>query len=275
MNVESVFIDIDGTLMDSHGHITSDSIRLIKKLINNNVKVVINSGRILSEIKTVLRKMDIVLPVIGCNGGFITDDKCDGFKVLNLIPKHALTECMEICRKQKAIKCYSTAQHFYTDVNFKPFMEMSRVKHVELVKGNLMAEPVYVKENEWQDLFKNKGYIKFNAYAENPELQPQLEAALSEASGISLSFKSPQFLEYSACGINKGYSMLSYLHMHGLSQNTSVAIGDGDNDIQMIEAAGIGIAMGNAEDSLKKQADFVAGRIDENGLSQVLEKLMD
>lgn len=274
MNVESVFIDIDGTLMDSHGHISNSSIVSIKKLINNNVRVVINSGRILPEIKTVLKKIGITLPVIGCNGGFITDDLCEKLDVLNFIPKHALKYSMEICSNQKAIKCYSTAMHFFTDTSFKPFMERSRAKHVELVAGNLMAEPVYVKENNWNGLFTNKGYIKFNAYAESPELQLQLETALSDVNGISLTLRDKNFLEYGANGINKGHSMLTYLHMHGLSQETSVAIGDGNNDIQMIKAAGIGIAMGNADEKVKQKADFVAGKISEDGLSHILEKLL-
>lgn len=274
MDVESVFIDIDGTLMDSHGNISNDSIRSIKKLIDNNVKVVINSGRILPEIKTVLKKLGMVLPVIGCNGGFITDDLCEKLDVLNLIPKHALKKSMEICRKQKAIKCYSTALNFFTDTAFKPFMEKSRAKHVELVAGNLMAEPVYVEENKWEGLFKNKEYIKFNAYAESPELQLQLETVLSDVDGISLTLRDKHFLEYSTSGINKGYSMLTYLHTHGLSRDTSVAIGDSDNDIQMIESAGLGIAMGNANEKLKQHAGFITGSIDENGLSQALEKLL-
>ena len=273
MDVESVFIDIDGTLMDSHGNISNDSIRSIKKLIDNNVKVVINSGRILPEIKTVLKKLGMVLPVIGCNGGFVTDDKCRDIKALNIIPKQALTECMEICCEQKAVKCCSTACSFYADVSFRPLMDTLREKYSELARDSLMAQPIYVSDEEWPELVMKENFLKFNAYAESPELQSKLKSKLSGVSGISLTLYGKYSLEYGASGINKGNSMLTYLHMHGLSPHTSVAIGDGNNDIQMVKAAGMGIAMGNADGKLKQQADFVTDTIDENGLSQVLEKL--
>ncbi|HCR44055.1 MAG TPA: hypothetical protein DIV41_05680 [Ruminococcaceae bacterium] len=274
MNVESVFIDIDGTLMDSHGKITDTSVRLIKELMQSNVKIVINSGRIFPEIKAVLKKAGLVLPVIGCNGGFITDDKCEKFKVLNLMPKDSLTECIEICRNQNAIKCCSTPNHFYADEALKPFMERTKKTHAELAAENLMDEPVYVKDSDWPELVAQKKYVKFNAYAGTRRLQSQLEKKLSNVPGVFLALRGRHFLEYSASGINKGTSMITYLHMHGLHRENAAAIGDDVNDIQMVQTAGIGVAMGNADEALKKQADVITGAIDKNGLSQALSMLM-
>ena len=74
-------------------------------------------------------------------------------------------------------------------------------------------------------------------------------------------------------GINKAYGMQRYLEYAGIAQEDTCAFGDGPNDREMLEFAGIGVAMGNAGEELKGCADFVAAPIDQDGLYRAFETL--
>ena len=67
--------------------------------------------------------------------------------------------------------------------------------------------------------------------------------------------------------------MRRYLEYSGISREDTLAIGDGPNDLEMLQYAATGVAMGNAADSLKAAADLVTGCVDEDGLYQAFEQL--
>ena len=61
-----------------------------------------------------------------------------------------------------------------------------------------------------------------------------------------------------------------FMLQHGIAQSEIMAFGDGENDIQMLKFAGVGIAMGNADDEVKAAADYVTDSVDENGIEKAL-----
>ena len=69
----------------------------------------------------------------------------------------------------------------------------------------------------------------------------------------------------------KAVGIKKYLEMHGLESSEIMAFGDGDNDIDMLKFAGIGVAMGNAADAVKAAADYVTASVDEDGIEKALE----
>ena len=78
--------------------------------------------------------------------------------------------------------------------------------------------------------------------------------------------------EVSMRGIHKGFAVEFLLKHYGMNRLDAIAIGDSDNDRKMLEAAGVGIAMGNADEDLKKSADYVTDRIENAGLAKAFEK---
>jgi Cof subfamily protein (haloacid dehalogenase superfamily) len=85
----------------------------------------------------------------------------------------------------------------------------------------------------------------------------------------------PFFLEFAAAGVSKG-SGLDFLSDHlGFSREQTIAFGDGENDLELVEWAGFGIAVGNADDRVKAVADWVCPPAAEEGVAQVIEALLD
>ncbi len=84
----------------------------------------------------------------------------------------------------------------------------------------------------------------------------------------------PYFLELVPKGIDKAASLEVLLRKIGLTADVMIACGDGFNDISMIKYAGLGVAMANAQQEVRDNADFITGSNDEDGIVKVIEKFM-
>ena len=81
----------------------------------------------------------------------------------------------------------------------------------------------------------------------------------------------PEFTDITAKQADKGQGLLAIAKQAGLDPEFTMAFGDGGNDLSMIRTAGIGVAMGNALDSLKQEADYVTTSVDDNGIRHALQ----
>jgi Cof subfamily protein (haloacid dehalogenase superfamily) len=85
----------------------------------------------------------------------------------------------------------------------------------------------------------------------------------------------PYFLEFAQAGVTKGDG-LDFLAEHmGFTREQTISFGDGENDIELVEWAGYGVAVGNAQERVKALADFVCPPVTEEGVAQVLEAYLD
>jgi hydroxymethylpyrimidine pyrophosphatase-like HAD family hydrolase len=81
----------------------------------------------------------------------------------------------------------------------------------------------------------------------------------------------PDFADITAQGTDKGRGLRAFMAFLGLKKEETMAFGDGGNDIPIVREAGIGVAMGNANESLKAVADYVTAGVDEEGIRKALE----
>ena len=82
----------------------------------------------------------------------------------------------------------------------------------------------------------------------------------------------PEFTDITARGADKGRALRLMAQHEGFDVSHTIAFGDGGNDATMVREAGIGVAMGNAIDSLKCEADFVTTSVDDDGVAHALRK---
>ena len=126
-------------------------------------------------------------------------------------------------------------------------------KTVENERGNILKAVVVDKDNEKLAYIREK-MIKTGKVSVSQSLKDNLEVMNK--------------------GINKGNAVKILAQIYGIEQDEIIAIGDNENDISMIEYAGLGIAMGNAVDELKEKADYITGTYDEDGVAQALWKFV-
>jgi Cof subfamily protein (haloacid dehalogenase superfamily) len=105
------------------------------------------------------------------------------------------------------------------------------------------------------------------------ELEPRMKERFGEREYISKSL--PHFLEFARKGVTKGAGLDFLAHHLGFTAAETIAFGDGENDVELVEWAGYGIAVANAHERVKAAADWVCPPVAEEGVAQVLDALLD
>jgi len=84
----------------------------------------------------------------------------------------------------------------------------------------------------------------------------------------------PRFVEGILLDVSKGHALARLADHLGLSLGETIGIGDNDNDLELVERAGLGVAMGNASPAVKAAADYIAPPVDEGGVTEVIERFV-
>ena len=116
---------------------------------------------------------------------------------------------------------------------------------------------------------------KIQFFTRDMELRTRLLTEIPQVfPGILATSSSPQNIELNQDAANKGDALLALADRLGVPREKTLAFGDGLNDISMIRAAGVGIAMDNAEDVVKEAADWVTASCDEDGVARGIERFI-
>ena len=101
----------------------------------------------------------------------------------------------------------------------------------------------------------------------------QREIAALLPSGLCIVQTAPFYLEIIPGSVNKGAGLRTVCETVGIDLSQAIAFGDSENDAPMLRVAGVGIAMGNADDSVKRVADMVTASNNDNGIAAALKKI--
>lgn len=272
MKYKLLATDLDGTLLNKDTALTSLNVEAVKKARERGLNVLIASGRSHESIKRFNKELGLIDENsygISFNGAFVF--KANTMEILFSSPLRA-NECKEI---YKVVKAYD--------------------KNVPLILYTLPGDRVYyesedenintyytftnMKASKVSDLrdFVRNGAAKFIIRKDPAELQKLYETVKEELKDVcELVFSAPHLLEFGVLGNNKAVA-LEFLAGHlGISMEEVAAVGDNYNDMEMIKAAGLGIAVANAVPEVKEAADYITKNDNnENALAEIVEMLLD
>lgn len=258
-----VLIDLDDTLLDSRHNITEKTANIINQLLKMGIKVVLATGRMYRSSLPYARKLNLSGEIICYNGAYIRDLE-KGTVIYHQPIDLALAEDV-ISETEKAglyLNLYQDDELYVSERNEKSelYREISGIesKAVGRLSEFIKKAPtkMLVIEIEREKLQKSLAYFQ-EKYSSVVEITQSKEF----------------FIEFMARGVSKGNALKITAERHGLPLDEVIAIGDSYNDISMIKAAGIGIAVGNAPLAVKKEADIIAGNHDNEGVSTVLAEI--
>lgn len=251
----ALFFDIDGTLVSFNTHaIPQSTVDALTQAKANGSEVYIATGRpplIINNLGAIEHLID----------GFITTNGALCYVGNELvccipIPKEDVLTCIEDSRN----KNYSLIVVGRTKVAvLDPTGDVDRIFRLYLnVKELSHASPL--EEVLLQDILQ---LTPFFPAGYEPDL-------LARMPGCTSGRWHPEFTDITARSADKGQGILSMASHRGFDPGRTMAFGDGGNDLSMIKQAGIGIAMGNATDGLKKEADYITDSVDEDGILNAL-----
>lgn len=250
-DIKAIFFDVDGTLVSHQKQQVPQSTRdCLHQLSAKGIKTVIATGRHVSEL-TDMPVNDIAFDgYITLNGQLILDETKHVFASTPIDAGEMEVLAQTFIAKRIPFK--------FIDENgmYINYVDDTVIATQESTMGAIPTVGSYHGEKIYQIV----------AFVSDRQRQ-LLESILDECSitswnqtGIDIT---PKF-GGKASGIQK------YLDQQGIRREETMAFGDGENDIEMLKFAGIGVAMGNASDTVKEQADYVTAAVDDGGIEQAL-----
>jgi Cof subfamily protein (haloacid dehalogenase superfamily) len=262
--IDLVAIDIDGTLLDSHGAVSAGAAAGIAEARTHGIQVALASGRSRFGLFQIMQLLGLQLPYI-CSGGAYIGNAATG-EVIQHTPlaRRSMQQVVTLARKAGASIFMVGRDHIYAEAGPEVVAAISSLAsidiHVVLTEDVLRA---YDDEAEKIMLVKDPvGLAGLDA-----ELRQQADA-------VYVSYSSPVYLEITKAGVNKG-SALKYLASHlGIPMSRVAAIGDERNDLSMFAVAGLAIAMGNAPADVQAAAEMVAPGNNEAGVAWATRRIL-
>lgn len=262
-NFKMICLDIDGTLLNSKHQITDEVKSAINIAVNEkNIPVILVSARMPKGITFLQRELEIEQPIICYSGALILD------KDNNVLSKEFIS-VPNLDEVYKLTKSHNIHMSLYKD-NEWYIEEMDYWAKQESEITNIIPK---IKDfNELMQLWREEGAgpNKILCMA-NPEEISVLKENIHDNS-LNIYPSKPTYLEIMPGKASKTSAINCLQKKFNVDKTEIIAMGDNYNDIDMIEYAGLGIAMGNAPEDVKKHADYVTSTNDEDGVAEALKK---
>lgn len=262
--IKLVATDLDDSLLSKDLKITPKNLKAIEFLKKNNVILILASGRPYPSVKKIAYDLENFYPMITYQGALVYDPKDDKKLYGCEIQPNDAKELIRLAKEE------NIHVHIYIDNVW--YVEVFNEK-VEYYKNLTGLEPVKV-DNFLE--FVDRPVTKVLFFDEHERLQKLKESLPLEFSKkFNIMFSKPFFLEFTDINVSKGNALKFLAQYYNLKRDEIMAIGDGDNDISMIEYAGIGVAVENATEKLKEVASFITLSCDNNGFAHAVEKVFN
>lgn len=264
MNYKLMAVDMDGTLLTSEKTISPKTVEAVEKAYDAGKYVTISTGR---PIQGLSKYEDIIkpdVPVITYNGAMII--KLHSQEVL-------FHQCVDSASAKEVIEKgneIGTTVIVWSDNKLYANKINDRVNSYKLLSG---LEPILIEDI---DKLVKQGVTKMlwlDEAEKHFEYQKMLDETLVNRR-IVYCTSQPTFLEFMGEGVSKAVALEKLGQMLGILREESIAVGDGFNDLEMIEYAGLGIAMENAPEAVKEKADYITDGNDNDGVAKAIEKFM-
>ncbi|MBC2582788.1 Cof-type HAD-IIB family hydrolase [Clostridium sp. DJ247] len=263
--------DMDGTLLDSKGFISKDNEIALKKLQETGVEVVIASGRVDLMVKTFIKQLNLKGHIIACNGGLIKNITTGEILYSKVIDKVKVREIVNYCLENNVKFLLYTTDMVYSNKG-NPLTE--RYENLnESVTEDLKVPITYINDILIKNI-DNIDVLKILLVCSSHDYAKILEDYFSKLYELSIVSSARGLLDIMAPNISKGNALKILSEKLKIGLNEIIAFGDNYNDIDMLESAGLPIAMGNAVDEAKAIAKYITKSNDESGIAYAIENFI-
>ena len=262
-------LDMDGTLLNSHKKISPATVEGINKLTERGVQIVISSGRCLAEMKDFREDLKNVRYGILTSGGLIYDFFDEKIITYDPVPFEDCIKIIDVGIEEDAMIHILTIHHSVASQR-----DIDRMNEFDMSVYRDMFNKICVKPKDLkQYAFEHKEHVmKVNLYHHNKESRNNSVEKLKHLN-LELVFAEETSLESSPKNVTKGYGLIELCKYLNVDIKDTVAIGDAQNDLEILHTAGYSVAMGNGIEEVKLIADFVTTDNDHDGVLFAIKKI--
>lgn len=259
--IKLIAIDQDGTLLDENGSVSERNVQAVQTAVAQGIQVIIATGKTYASAVPVMARLDIKAPGV-------------------------FTQGLVICNADGSVR-YERALDRETAVKLIQFAEDHNLPQSAYCGVRILAprddayqkllhekydEPASVIMGPLLDIIDD---IRINKLLIADEVTPDdtrrhLKELVGDTATVTQGVK--EFLEVLPPGASKGRGVQMLLDDLGIKPEEMLAIGDGENDLEMLQMAGVGVAMGNGRTAVKAIADYITLDNNHSGVAEAIEK---
>ena len=267
MEYRLIALDMDGTVLNSKKNISPLTMNMMKQAMEQGKEVLFATGRCPSEMAEYIKAFPDMKYAMCLSGALIFDVKTGKSLSAVTISRDLAEQVLDQAEQLDAMVNIYAGSDVFVEKRRRGNMEYFNCQCFAALYDNCA---VWV--DDIREVLQERGdqIYKINLYChdeQNWERAAEIlkRMPLSYASGIPMNF------EISPFGINKGVGLEMLSRVTGISLSEMIAVGDEGNDIEMIRAAGLGVAMGNATDAVIGAADAMTADCDHDGVAEVIK----
>ncbi len=284
-----IAIDLDGTSLNGFGQMTINTREHIKEASRRGVETIIASGRNINAIKAIAEEIGTINYIIAGNGAIIYDFIKNEILYENYIPKKKALEIIDICEKNSIYysvytnrtiitNCLKYNVLYYNKENEKK--EDIKKTHITLTENvydyvkNMNEEvlKIFICDKE-KTIFRS--ILKKFEQVKNIDILDVSHMCRKMIKQGTLDVPIEYYYtEISSTEVDKWNALEILLKKFKINKQDVIAIGDNMNDKKMIKEAGLGVAMGNSEPSVKELADYITDSNEQEGVAKTIDKFI-
>lgn len=261
MAYKIIALDLDDTLLNAKKEVSPENRKVLDRLAETGMHIVLASGRLIQGMQYVLDQIPGHSYTISFGGAVITDKDGKNIYSCSLPPLTA----------KKIIRYVADHGYYFQIFCNNTFYYVNRTQHTD--KYEKSARFTGVQEPEilnWDIVYTSKILIIDSQERVN-ELRIIFEDMFPD---IQIVFSQTGYMEILNTEVSKGKALAHITELLHLEPNEVIAIGDSEIDISMIEYAGLGIAMGDANESVLKIADYITESCEQDGVATAVKKFI-
>lgn len=258
-----IVIDVDDTLLNDKLEVTEGTKAALAAAIEQGVIVTLATGRMYASAKNIAKQINLNVPLITYQGSLVKNLMDEQVLYERAVPIDVTREIYDYCEKHNL-----HLQVYYDDKLY------AQKENQRLIDYSNLSKIPYILEPDLSKLLTQPStkLIIIDDPAKLDRITPEIQALVGDR--VHLTKSKPQFLEVLHNEGTKGHAVTFLAAHFGCELSEVIAIGDSWNDREMLEVAGLGVAMGNAIEGLKQLADYVTLSNEEEGVKHVIDKFV-
>ena len=270
MNYQLIAIDMDGTLLTSDKRVLPSSTSAVARAMAAGRSVAICSGRSPKMIELDRAAYEGVRHAICCNGTILYDLAEHRVLSAEAFDHETIERVVAAVGEVDAMLDVFSGPEMFCQTD-----QLARMDHylMGIYEGLYEATATPVDDVLAILLDPTTSVQKFIYHFADPRERDRARH-LVEGLPLELAYSEEASLELSPAGVTKGSGLLALADLLGVPREATVALGDADNDLPMLAAAGLAVAMGNANESVLAAADVVVADNDHGGVAEAIERFL-
>lgn len=235
-----IALDMDGTFLTEEKTISEENRKWVNQAIEAGVTVMFSTGRGVQNISPYVEELGLTSPMVAVNGG-------------------------EVWKSPQELLSRTPLQTSWVQQLHQMALEYD-VWYWGYTVGGLY------NKDKWTSDLESEQWLKFGLFTEDHVKLAEIRGKLEQWGNLEITNSHVSNLELNPRGISKASGIREVCGLLGVKMEEVIAMGDSLNDLEMIRQVGLGIAMENAQEELKREADAVTASNEEDGVAKAIQK---